>query len=817
VSALDQSLFLPDGWQHEAVRALLDGHDVIVDAPTGAGKTFVFELAREQQPRGQAVFTVPTRALANDKRREWRRRGWRVGITTGDLVDDPDAPVVVATLETQMARLLRGQGPDLLVIDEYQMIADPGRGLHYEIALAATPADTQLLLLSGSVANPEEVAAWLRRLGRQPRLIRHRLRPVPLEEVSLEALPERGLPAEARDPWPNLLGRALRHDLGPILAFAPRRRSAEMLARQLASQLPADNPLVLTPAQAQLAGEELGRLLRQRIAFHHSGLSYRQRAGLVEPLAKAGQLRIVVATTGLAAGINFSLRSVVVTDREYRAGDESRLLRADELLQMFGRAGRRGLDTRGHLLVVPGKPRLSEGRPRALRRPDALEWPSLLGVMRIAAERGDDPVATARQLVSRLFTATPPDLGPLPEPAPAASAPARLQAEPKPVGGPSIIEIQGPRGQWERRRPAQNRRWGEVLFFDGSAWHAAPSHPGALAAIPGGSPCRLDGADEAAPRYGREYPLARYGDPAKGESEVVPTRWLRGLLGPGRRPRLPARPTLHWLERRLLPALPGLLNGAEPVRLVERGGQFRILTDPRPCPVPVWIDQDQNPLLNPPHRERPAEAVSFADLMGVRKGSAASGPAERGLLRTWHRLGLIDGNGHPTRRGSVFACFQGGEGLAIAAALEDESYPLGELVFDLANLRGGHRFSHLEAVSNRLGACCREVFGLIRCEPYLKHGLPPTFGEGAAEALRAVAADPGAFRRWGSDDLGRGDLERVRLEWRSLLRQIASGPELPWPRWLDLRRTAAHLLAGQPPESIEDLAEFADPVHDPRR
>lgn len=803
---LDQPLFLPDGWQHEAVRALLDGCDVIVDAPTGAGKTFVFEMAFEQgQLKGQAVFTVPTRALANDKCREWRRRGWRVGITTGDLVDDPAAPVVVATLETQMGRLLRGEGPGLLVVDEYQMIADPGRGLHYEIALAATPPATQVLLLSGSVANPGDVAAWLRRLGRRPHLVRHRDRPVPLDEVSLEALPERGLPPEARDPWPNLLGRALRQDLGPILAFAPRRRAAEALARQLAAQLPAEDQLVLTPTQARLAGDELGRLLRQRIAYHHSGLSYRQRAGLVEPLAKAGQLRIVVATTGLAAGINFSLRSVVVTDREYRAGDESRLLRPDELLQMYGRAGRRGLDTRGYLLVIPGKPRLSEGRPRALRRPDALEWPSLLGVMRMAVERGDDPVSTARQLVGRLFTTHALDLGPLPEPEPAAQAAESQPQRPADGATRSVVEIQGLRGAWERRRPRQRRPFAEALFFDGSAWVPAPTHAAALVAVPGGSPCRIEADGEPA-RYGREFPLARYGDPAKGETEVVPTKWLRRLLERGRRPRIPRRPTLHWLEHRLLPALPDLLDGALPVRLVERGGQFRVQVDPGPCLVPVWIDQEQNPLLNPPTRERAEKAVSFAELMGG-GAAAASGTqrSERGLLRTWHRLGLIEANGYPTLRGCVFSCFQGGEGLAVAAALEDESYPIGELLFDLANLRGGHRFGHLESVSNRLGARCREVFGLMRCEPYLRHGLPPTFGEGAAEALRALAIDPAALRRWGVADLGRGDVERARLEWRSLLRQLASAPTLPWQRWMDLRRGAAQLLEGQPPESVFDL------------
>src|SRR5436305_14327645 len=91
---------LPDRWQALALAALRDGKDVVVDAPTGAGKTYIFERWIEQTNFSRrALFTVPTRALANDKFAEWRARDWNVGIMTGDLCVNPDAPVVVATLE----------------------------------------------------------------------------------------------------------------------------------------------------------------------------------------------------------------------------------------------------------------------------------------------------------------------------------------------------------------------------------------------------------------------------------------------------------------------------------------------------------------------------------------------------------------------------------------------------------------------------------------------------------------------------------------------------------------------------------------------
>jgi len=351
LAALNQ-VVMPDLWQQEAVSALRAGRDVVVHAPTGAGKTRIFELWSTQGHNpGQAIYTVPTRALANDKLAEWRERGWNVGIATGDLAENLEAPVLVATLETQKQRLLQGRGPALLVIDEYQMIGDPDRGLNYELAVALAPPRTQLLLLSGSVSNPQDVVKWLRRLGREAQLIRHEHRPVPLEEVDAQSL-NYHVPAEIRGYWPRLLAKALAENLGPVLVFAPRRQAAEALAAELARQLPCPDPLSLSSAQRQIVGDHLNRLLKSRVTFHHSGLSYGARAGVIEPLAKAGQLRVVVATMGLAAGINFSLRSVALAGESYRRDAFEQPLKADEILQMFGRAGRRGIDETSFVLVA---------------------------------------------------------------------------------------------------------------------------------------------------------------------------------------------------------------------------------------------------------------------------------------------------------------------------------------------------------------------------------------------------------------------------------------------------------------------------------
>lgn len=417
---------LPDRWQALALAALRSGCDAVVSAPTGAGKTYIFERWVEQTNFARrALFTVPTRALANDKFAEWRARGWDVGIMTGDLCVRPEAPVVVATLEAVQG-LVVGGGPvgeagpgrgaafQLLVVDEYHWLADPHRGNHYEGVLLSAPPALQLLLLSGAVANPGDVAAWLRRLGRRAEVIEHRERPVPLEEVEVDDLIH-GLPRCIDGFWCRRVAGALREGLGPVLVFAPHRADAARLARQFARELPLAEPLTLTPEQEQLCGPALARLLRGRVAYHHSGLSYAQRAGVIEPLAKAGQLRAVVATLGLSAGINFSLRSVLITAGSFRHDHLEREIAPHDLLQMVGRAGRRGLDETGYVLVSGSTPRLRRAEPLRLKRAAPLPWAMFLRQLRGGRDAGE----LARTEAGRFFSEerialgvehTPPDL-----------------------------------------------------------------------------------------------------------------------------------------------------------------------------------------------------------------------------------------------------------------------------------------------------------------------------------------------------------------------------------------------------------------------
>ncbi len=773
---------LPDLWQLEALRALRQGEDVVIQAPTGAGKTLVFERWVEGGFRGQAVYAVPTRALANDKHAEWSGRGWDVGIATGDISLRPRASVVVATLETQRQRFLGNEdAPALLVVDEYQMLADPARGGAYETVLGMAPATTQLLLLSGSVSNPGAVADWLRGRGRTVRLITEQQRPVPLEEISLDAL-ERKEHGGIRGAVARSVIRALQSDLGPILVFAPRRRAAIQLAEDIAAGLPLGSGPALTPSQRTLAGDDLARLIKHGVGLHHSGLTYEQRSSIIEPLAKSGALKVVVATTGLAAGINFSLRSVLVTDRRYVSGHSVREVRPDELLQMFGRAGRRGLDDRGFALWTADSPRLSEARPLQLRRTENLDWPAFLQRMMNAA----DPIATAETMAASLFTKEPVDLALRDLDADDASNP-----EPVPPAGPirTINEIQGYDGTWQRARPTRQVSLSEALIRVGENWYPALEKPDSLRALPFGTPCRLDSTDGTI-RHGRMVPLAHFPKDG-GKDTLEPLAWVsKALRAPGAANLRPQRWTLESIERDLLPMLPALTRGG-----VAHGAPFLrqdtllIRLDYSRANVRVTPDAEDHPLINPLTR-----TVERAD---IRLGEVLGGGQARGgrVGRLWRRLGLIDSSGRVTRRGEIAALFQHGEGLAVAAALEDPGYPAEAIAWDLAELRAGERVGATARSTSRLAACSRLTYRSITAEGYLREGLPESFGEGAAEAVRQFALHaklPSATED--GQGPGRGDLERAVLEWRSTLRMIRDGRNHPWERWQELRQAASKVL-----------------------
>jgi superfamily II DNA/RNA helicase len=810
-AGLEINLVVPDLWQQEAVRALRDGRDVIVQAPTGSGKTYIFELLYPSL-KGQAIFTVPTRALANDKLAEWRARGWDVGIATGDLALNLGARVLVATLETQRARFLRRDGPSLLVVDEYQMIADPVRGVHYELALALAPRETQLLLLSGSVQNPQDVLAWFQRIGRDPVLISHNERPVPLEEIDLRVLPESQF-VQTKNFWPRMIGKALRADLAPVLVFAPRRNASEEMAQAIASALTLRDPLSLSAEQEALAGKRLAKLLRNRVAYHHSGLSYGVRAGLIEPLAKAGQLNVVVATMGLAAGINFSMRSVLITDTRYMAGNFQRHVEPDELLQMFGRAGRRGLDEIGYVLSLPDIPRLADARPRQLKRATQVDWPSLISVMHAVAGIDDPgpanarhptgitdpsynvPFAAAVNLSRSLFSTQQVAIG----------SEHSLGTGEKPCGlwvdaerarfiRRPITEILNSENAWEPKPTSpQSVSLGQLFVRENDAWVRALTLPRMLDGRGFGNLCKL----REQGIYGREIPLATI----VGDDAIAPVKWLRKkLVGrdsvePGDKP-LTARQSLALpfskvlFDESVVPVI-SEITGGRIAEMVTRGNTISARIDFSEIQISAFIDSRGHALLDPPERE----AIPLVCRGCSEQQHDLTTPITNSPAYAWRSLGLVTENGTPTRRGILFSFFQAGEGLAIAAALEDETYPVDDLVFDLANIRAGPRFAGEDApLGGRLGILCQRAYARADHPGYLEMGTPVHYGSGASEVIRELVSNPSARYRLTNESLRHGDIERALMEWRSLLRHIVGAPVLEWERWQALQKLAAHFI-----------------------
>ena len=830
--ALNQ-VAVPDLWQQQAVGALREGKDVVVQAPTGAGKTLIFELWSNQgKNRGQAIYTVPTRALANDKLAEWRARGWDVGIATGDLAENLGAPVLVATLETQKNRLIQGDGPTLLVVDEYQMVSDRDRGLNYELAMALAPPQTQLLLLSGSVANPQDVVKWLLRLGRKAVLVRHDERPVPLDEVHANSLSYH-VPSEIRGYWPRLVAKALAEDLGPILIFAPRRQSAESMANELARQLPTPNPLQLSTEQKLVVGEHLAKLLKSRVTFHHSGLSYGSRAGVIEPLAKAGQLRVVVATMGLAAGINFSLRSVALAGESYRRDEAEQLLKPDELLQMFGRAGRRGLDETGFVLITANELRLLDSHAGHLSRSGAVDWSALLGIMTAAAQHGRDPFREAVRTQERLFTTKPIVLG-VEESLRHPDVPCGLRTDPERGRHvrKRVREMLNSRGQWEPypapipvpvkdvrvlpiadgqlpigpAPPSPPPNW--QLAIGGAPqtlppnwrlaignWPSILSLPSALDRVGTGTLCVLsDGAEGKT--YGRAITVADRLD----HDRVLIAKWIRRMTNWNGR----QVPLAVWEEKIAPLVKEKLAQQKTPVASFQDEAQRIVaLVSIADLTMRVPVDRYGVALWKPIEREvLPADCAQCALVPVCREL-----PASTGVALLWRRLRLIDAAGVPTLRGRVVSFFSQGDGLAIAAALEDETYPLDELIYDLADLDAGFRFAgeDINRWGGRLGIVCHEKFDLQSIPGYLENGVPPKYGAGAEQIVASVHKNPLAKQVWITDLLGPGDIDRVIIEWRSLLRQIAHAPDLAWPRWRSLQALAKTTLNETESPTLTDL------------
>ena len=387
--------FVPDPFQLEALELIKD-YDVLVSAPTGAGKTWIASQAIRYHLNKELKvwYASPLKALSNSIYQEFCHEFGPhcCGILTGDRKENPEAPVVVGTTEILRNQLydVMHQGTsiqmDLVILDEAHYLSDPDRGVVWEEVLIYLPPRVKLLLLSATISNAEEICAWLMMIRGIPnRVVRGESRPVPLETLFL--FPDglvgplggkRGLsPRVKKFLASNRARRYGRHenidfgkivrwlkqlDLLPAIFFLKSRRDCN---RALNTCPPVSKPNEEKRLQAEvfkaflkhyphLKGHRQTRpLLGSRVASHHGGqLPYWKI--LVEKMMEKGYLDAIFSTSTVAAGVNFPARTAVLMQSDRFNGHEFADITATELHQMIGRAGRRGKDYIGFALIIPG-------------------------------------------------------------------------------------------------------------------------------------------------------------------------------------------------------------------------------------------------------------------------------------------------------------------------------------------------------------------------------------------------------------------------------------------------------------------------------
>lgn len=360
--------------QAEAVdEGVLEGESLTLSVPTASGKTLAAEMAmlRSLLDGGRALYVVPLRALASEKYgafSEYEELGLSVGIATGDFDESGEYlgryDVVVATSEKVDSLFRNGaswlRDLDVVVLDEVHLVDDGERGPTLEVVVAhlrEMNPDAQFMALSATISNGDEVADWL-----DSGLVVSDWRPVDLRKgvffgraLNFEDGGQEEVEVSHRDEATALAIDAVERG-GQCIVFASSRRQAEAAARRAAEALgPAEQLQEVAEELRSVDGTEtssdLARLVECGAAFHHAGLTRKHRE-IVEREFRARRIRVVAATPTLAMGVNMPARRVIVKSYRRYTGAGMEPIPVMEVHQMFGRAGRPGLDDEGEGLLV---------------------------------------------------------------------------------------------------------------------------------------------------------------------------------------------------------------------------------------------------------------------------------------------------------------------------------------------------------------------------------------------------------------------------------------------------------------------------------
>ncbi|MDR1283087.1 MAG: DUF3516 domain-containing protein [Opitutaceae bacterium] len=338
--------------QEEAILELFDGKNVILNTPTGSGKSLVAAAFHFKAlcAGERSVYTCPIKALVNEKFLSLCRDFGpaNVGMMTGDASVNPGAPVLCCTAEILAnIALARGELAPVraVIMDEFHYYSDVQRGYAWQAPLLTMP-QARFLLMSGTLGATEFFEKDLLRLtGVECVTVRSETRPVPLEfEYSETPLAER-------------VADLVLNKRAPVYLVYFTQRAASEAAQGWMSL-----NLLTKEEKAAIAGDLVGvkfnspygkdlkRWLRHGIGVHHAGLLPRYRI-LVEQLAQKGRLRLICGTDTLGVGVNVPIRTVLFTQLWKYDGQKAAILSVRDFKQVAGRAGRRGYDERGYVVV----------------------------------------------------------------------------------------------------------------------------------------------------------------------------------------------------------------------------------------------------------------------------------------------------------------------------------------------------------------------------------------------------------------------------------------------------------------------------------
>lgn len=338
--------------QEEAILALYEGDNVILNTPTGSGKSLVATALHylSLTTRRHSIYTSPVKALVNEKFfalcKDFGPR--HVGMLTGDAAVNREAPILCCTAEV-LANIALRKGTDTLlhdvIIDEFHYYSDRDRGFAWQIPLLLLK-NTRFLLMSATFGSTDFFEKSLTKLnGLKSTTVSSFERPVPLHyKYSEEAL---------NQVIPDLIGE----DKAPIYIVNFSQREAAQVAQNLLSIdfCTKEEKLKISEALAQYKftspyGKEIRKQLKHGVGIHHAGLLPKYRI-LIESLAQRGLLKIISGTDTLGVGVNIPIRTVLLTKLCKYDGYKTGILSARDFHQICGRAGRRGFDTKGFVVA----------------------------------------------------------------------------------------------------------------------------------------------------------------------------------------------------------------------------------------------------------------------------------------------------------------------------------------------------------------------------------------------------------------------------------------------------------------------------------